>query len=147
MSVLQFEMNELISSWKLTIHGQAPFFAGPPPTIRLVATVEFPHPSSEVSKRPLISGFSGSLWNNIKVLKQLWNGEHVFSFWRKSILIIGKSCENYLTSQKLNSIVCDQIFCFGKINICISLTFKFNQPICLVVIFQTNRLIEVEYMR
>lgn len=35
--------------------GQAPFFAGPPPTTRVFATFENPQPSSGVSRRPLMS--------------------------------------------------------------------------------------------
>lgn len=34
-----------------------PFFAAEPPTMRLFATFEYPHPSSTVSKRPLMSDF------------------------------------------------------------------------------------------
>lgn len=38
------------------IQGQAPFLAGVPPTMRLIlGTPDIPHPSSGVSKRPLIS--------------------------------------------------------------------------------------------
>lgn len=39
----------------MPIHGHAPFLAADPPTIRLFATLENPHPSFGVSKRPLMS--------------------------------------------------------------------------------------------
>lgn len=41
-----------------------PFLAGAPPTMRVFATLEYPHPSSGVNKRPLMSAIFLSPYQN-----------------------------------------------------------------------------------
>lgn len=61
-----------LSDWFVSeaYHGHAPFFAGPPPTIRLFPRGECPHPSAGVSKRPLIwpFDFDGAAARNFGVI-------------------------------------------------------------------------------